>query len=121
MEDTLLCPICGDKLRSIKIFDKYLHIIGKKGNFYERTCTSMRNHSLQFFADAETKKIDFLRFSLDPRYTKYLEIDYINQKSRLSCLKESIARYIELPRVPEIDFPDLTELKEKVSLFIVFS
>ena len=120
MEDTTVCPICGNKLRNVRLANKYINTINKTGTFFERTCTGI-NHSLQFFTDESSKKIDMLRFSLDPKYTKYLEIDYVNKRCRIYCMKNGEVHYIHIPKMVEPDFPDLVRLKERISIYVVFS
>lgn len=120
MDDTLSCPICGNKLRNIKLTGKFLHYIGKSANYVERTCSGM-NHSVQFFTDESTKQVDLLKMSLSPTYSRYLEIDYFNEKCRISCWIDGAAEYIDIDKMVELDFPDLVKLKEKVSFYILFS
>ena len=119
MDDTTQCPICQNKFRNIKK-NGPLHAIGKNGNYMERTCTGM-NHSLQLFTNIRTKKVDFLKLSLNPKYSRFLEIDYHNQKCRISCYKEGKPEQILIERLIEPDFPDLCKLQEIVALFILFS
>lgn len=121
MHDTLSCPICGNKLRSIKQANKQLYQIGKVANYIERTCSDGMNHSLQIFVDESTNVVDLLKLSLNPKYSRFLEIDFYNQKCRINCLKEGKPEYIDIPKMIEPDFPDLIKLKEKVSLYVVFS
>jgi hypothetical protein len=121
MEDTLSCPVCGNKLRNLRMPEKFLHVLNKKSNFVERTCTRGHNHSLLFFVDEETKKVDFLKVSLSAQYSRFVEINYILNKSRISCLKDNQPDYIEIDRVLDADFPDLAKLKEKVGIYVVFS
>lgn len=120
MDDTLACPICGNKFRNINCENKLLHDIGKTANYVERTCTEM-NHCLQLFTDKETKQVDLLKLSLNPKYSRYLEIDFLNQKCRINCLKDNKSEYIDIPKMIQPDFPHLTKLKERVSMYIVFS
>lgn len=120
MEDTTACPICGKKMRTVKAQDMYLPSAEKTSTFFERTCSGP-NHSLQFFTDIETKLVDMLKFSLDPKYTRYLEIDYINKRCRIFCMKNGEAKYIHIPKMIDPDFPDLEKLKEKISIYVVFS
>lgn len=119
MDDTLHCPICGNKLRNVKK-NGPLHAIGKEGNYVERTCTGM-NHVLQIFTETKTKKVDLLKLSLNPKYSRHLEIDYYNQKCRISCAKDGQYEYIPIDRMIEPDFPNLEKLKEKVAVYITFS
>lgn len=120
MEDTALCPICHNKLRSLKLINKYLHPIDKKGFFYERIC-SRPNHTVHFFADGYAHQIDYLRFSLDHRYSKFLEIDFVHKKCRIVCFKLCVPSYIEIPKMIEPDFPLLKNLKSKISMYVTFS
>lgn len=121
MDDTLVCPICENKLRTIRITNKHLFPVNKTANYAERTCSEGMNHSLQLFTDEETGQIDFLKISLNPKYSRYIEIDFINQKCRINCMKNGKSEYIDVPKMIEPDFPALVKLKERVSLYIVFS
>jgi hypothetical protein len=120
MEDTITCPICGNRLRTVRLTNKYLHPINKTATFLERTCSGA-NHSVQFFTDEATKQIDMLKFSLDPKYTRYLEIDYVNKRCRIACMKNSEPSYIYIPKMVEPDFPNLEKLRERISMYVVFS
>lgn len=73
------------------------------------------------WTDKATKKVDLLKLSLSPKYSRFLEIDYVNQKCRIICTKDGEHEYIDIPKMVEPDFPDLVKLKEKISLYIVFS
>ena len=119
MDDTTLCPICQNKFRNINK-SGLLHAISKNANYTERTCTGM-NHSLQLFTNVDNKKVLFLKLSLNPRYSRFLEIDYHNQKCRILCFKDGKPEYIEIEKMIEPDFPDLEKLKEKISMYITFS
>lgn len=121
MDDILLCPICGNKLRTHNLDNKLLHHIGKTANYAERVCSRGHNHVLMIWVDKETKQIDFLKLSLNPKYSRFVEVDFVNQRCRISCLKDGQAEYIEIPKMLELDFPDLTKLKERVGMYIVFS
>lgn len=121
MDDISNCPICSNKLRTVWLFNKYLHPINKTANYAERTCAIGMNHSLQLFADNITNKVDFLKLSLNPKYSRYLEIDFLNQRCRISCFKEGQPKHIEIDKIIEPDFPHLIKLKEKVAMFICFS
>lgn len=119
MEDTTSCPICGNKLRTISV-NTHLHFIGKTSDFFERTCSGP-GHSVQFFTDKLSKSVDMLKFSLDPKYSSFLEIDYVNNKCRIYCMKKNVIQYIYIPKMVETDFPNLDKLKERISMYVVFS
>ncbi len=121
MDDTQTCPICGNKLRTINLDNKYIVVIGKQSNFVERTCTKGMNHSLRLISDKVTGKVDFINLSLNPKYSRYLEIDFINQKCRINCMKDGKPDYIDIPKMIIPDFPHLEKLKERVNLYVVFS
>lgn len=121
MDDTLSCPICGKKLRNLKK-NGPLHAVGKSGNYIERVCSKGPNHrGLQFFVDEATQKVDLLKLPLNAKYSRYLEIDFHNQRCRISCMKDNKPEYIDIPKMLFPDFPDLVKLKEVVSMYIVFS
>lgn len=121
MNDTLTCPICQNKLRSIKTPNKRLYWIGKTSNYIERVCSRGINHSLQFFTDEKTDQVDMLKLSLNPNYSRHLEIDFCNQKCRIRNIKDGTFEHIDIPRLIEPDFPALAKLKETISIFMVFS
>lgn len=79
------------------------------------------NHVIQVFYNTRSKQIDFLKLSLNPKYSRFLEIDYYNQKCRISCVRDGNIEYIDIESLIEPDFPDLVKLKEKVSVYVVFS
>ncbi|CAB4196602.1 hypothetical protein UFOVP1290_122 [uncultured Caudovirales phage] len=110
MEDTLFCPICNKKLRTIRLSNV----------FFERTCTGP-NHCLQFKADKNTNKIISLKFSLNSNYSRYIIVDFLLEQSQIICLKQNVPHYINIPKLLELDFPDLVSLKDKVGMFIAFS
>ena len=112
MDDTLSCPICGNKFRNIKR-SSVPHTV-------ERTCSGT-NHVVQMYVNEYDQKVLELKFSLDPRYSKHLNINYQSQTSQIVCMKNSNPFYIDLPEVLEVDFPDLTKIKKKVDLYILIS
>jgi hypothetical protein len=121
MDDVLSCPICGNPLRNTHHKKKLLHPVGKTADYVERICSNGHNHVLALWTNKETKKVDFMKMSLNPKYSRFLEIDYVNQKCRITCAKDNEYEYIDIPKMIEPDFPDLEKLKEKVSLYVVFS
>lgn len=120
MDDTAMCPICGEKFRNLHFPNKHLPQFNKTANFTERTCAGL-NHVIVVYADNDTKKIDYIKLSLNPKYSKYLEINFVQNKCRIHCMKEGESQYIDIPKMIEPDFPTLEKLKEKVSLYVVFS
>lgn len=120
MDDTLHCPICNARLRTVNREHRHLSIINKIGNWAERTCHGM-NHTLQIFTDHETNKVDLLTISLDLKNSRILMIDYLNQKCQIRCWKDGQPTYIDIAKMIEPDFPDLVKLKERVALYVVFS
>jgi uncharacterized protein YbaR (Trm112 family) len=121
MQDMLCCPICGNKLRTIRKSRKLLPMVNKTANYAERTCTLGMNHTLQIFSDEDTTQVDLLKLSLAPDYSRFVMIDFINQKCKILCFKEGVSEYIDIPKMVEPDFPELEKLKEKISMFVVFS
>ena len=121
MEDTLSCPICGSKLRNNYLHNQFIQVLGKTSTFVERSCTAQHNHSIRFFVDGATGKIDFLRLPLNPQCSRFIEINYLLNKSRISCWKDNKPEYLEIERVLDPDFPDLTKLREKVGIYVVFN
>lgn len=121
MDDVLHCPICRNKLRTSHLYNKLLHPVGKIADYSERVCSEGYNHIVCLFVDKETKKVDLIKFSLNSKYSRFLEIDYVNDRSRITCVKNGKFEYIEIPRLLEVDFNDLSPLKRACSLFITFS
>lgn len=120
MNDTSSCLICGIPMRSINMKNKHLSGVNKTSDYIERTCAGY-NHTLSFWSDILTNQVDLLKVSLNRKYSQWVDIDFINQKSRISCFNNSIPEYIYLPSVPELDFPNLLKLKEIIQLYITFS
>lgn len=120
MDDTATCPICGRKLRTVNLDNKLLHAVNKTANYAERSCIQA-SHLLQLFSDKATNQVDFINLSLNPKNSRYLEIDFVNEKCRISCMKNGMPEYIDIPKMIIPDFPLLEKLKEKVNLFVVFS
>ena len=98
-----------------------LHAINKTSDYAERICSDGHNHIVALWYDKTGKQVDWLRLSLNSNYSRFLEIDFVNQKCRITCAKDGEYEHIDIPRMIEPDFPDLVKLKEKVSLYILFS
>lgn len=121
MDDVLNCPVCGNKLRNHNLLNKRLPFLDEVGNFVERNCTLGHNHSLQMFVDLATNKVVYLKLSLNHLYSRFVEINFVTEKCRILCMKDCECQYIDIDKLIEPDFPDLTKLKERVSLYVVFS
>lgn len=74
------------------------------------------------FINDQTRKVDRIKVSLNPEYSIFFEVNYYYQKCIVSCFKNGKMEHnIEIPRIIEPDFPDLVKLKEKISIYVVFS
>ena len=120
MDDVLTCPICNKKLRNLTS-RSYLFPVRKWGNFIERSCVGELNHSIQFYTDTHTSTVDFLKVSLNPNFSRFLEIDFVNQCCRVILLRDNKPVYISIPKMIDLDFPNLVKLKERVALYVTFS
>lgn len=120
MEDTLFCPICQTRLRTIRLNNTFVSAINKTSTFYERTCVGL-NHSLMFYTDKKTKTIDFIKLSLDSKYSKFLKVNFITKTCEIACFKKSEEKIISVPKMLDLDFPNLTQLKEKISIYVTLS
>lgn len=114
LNDTTHCPICNLKLKNVFI-NKFPH----KSTFIQRTCSGI-NHSLQFLSNP-SNKIDIIKFSLNPKYSKFIEIDFVNNKSIINSPVNNIPNYISIPKIIYPDFPLLLNLKNQVKFYTTFS
>lgn len=121
MNDILYCPICNSKLQNKKMNNHFLHSSSKLGNFVERKCIKGMNHFIIFFTDVDSKKIVFLKTSLDHTHSKLLEVNFHKSTSQIYCFKMGESKRIDIPKVLELDFPSMEKIKEKVNLLITFS
>lgn len=121
MDDITHCPMCGAKMRNLHMKDKFFRITNKTSNFVERSCHNGKNHYLWFVADVNTKQIDYLKFSLDPKYSKSIEINFIYNKCIINFLKDKSLLAIQVPKIIDPDFPDLIKLKQQTNLYCLFS
>lgn len=119
MDDMLFCPICNNKLRT------YVRSIAlpqmSLQNFNERTCTLGINHTLQFLSLDKSKKIHWIKMSLDINYSKYLEVNFISDTSCILLANNGIFNKIEIDKKIELDFPSLSKTLEKVNTYVTFS
>lgn len=117
MQDTLLCPICNNKLEN-SYQNRYTNI--SKTDLIRRRCAGP-GHYLHFYTSKENRKITIISFSLDFEYSKYIEINFIKEKTKIDCRKNNTPYTIILNKILEIDFPILDKLKEKVNTYILIS
>jgi len=119
MDDFKECPICNNKLRTVNnvsvSFDKKHKLTS------ERTCSKGMNHSLMIHSDIETNQVLKIKISLAANYTKFIEINYVLNKSIILCMKDGKISPINIDKVLEVDFPDLEKLRKKVDMLIAFS
>lgn len=120
MLDTLHCPVCNLKLKNKKLNNYHLHSVNNISDYFERNCTNGMNHFVQMFTHQKSKEVHFLKTSLAPNFTRFIEIDFLNKKSRISCFKMGQPEYIEVKKIMSPDFPFLNSLKEKVETFVTF-
>jgi len=121
MDDVCFCPICNDKLKNVYLNKKTLFPVNKTSDYIQRICATGHNHSILIWTDAISNAIDFLKVSLDSKYSKWLEIDFVNSKCRIICAKNGKYQYIDIDKILDIDFPDMLKIKEKVNFLITFS
>lgn len=121
MDDTTLCPVCRSKMRNLNVKGKYSHHTGKAANYIERSCHNKKNHYVQILTDKETNKVDYVRLSLDPKYSKSIEINFFKGTCTLHLTKDKVTHTISIAKIIEPDFPDLIKLKQQVSLYSLFS
>ena len=122
MEDTLHCPICGNKLRTKYLSNKLLPSTDKKAKYIERSCTRGYNHSILFWVDDTTEQIDLIKLFFGTGIT--LTLNYIAQNTELlSIIKNNPYKIdrMKFAKIIEPDFPDLNDLKNNLMMYILFS
>lgn len=121
MQGTWNCPICGDLMRGIRQTNRLVYSINKLSTYSERTCNGI-NHCLQILVDEKTKEVDLIKISLNANYDRFIYLDMLNQKCKISCFKNNKeVSFIDVPKMIQPDFPLLTELKDRVSMYLIFS
>jgi hypothetical protein len=73
------------------------------------------------YVEKYTKQVHWLSTSLNHNYSQFIDIDLLNNKSRICCNKMGKTSYIDIPKVIMPDFPNLNFLKEKVNKYILLS
>jgi hypothetical protein len=108
-------------MRNLNMNNKYSYQLGKQYSYIERSCHNKKNHYVQLFTNKETKRVDYIKFSLDPKYSKTIEINYYKRKCILHLITDNKTHTIDIPKIIEPDFPSLIKLKQQVSLYSLFS
>jgi len=121
MDDTLLCPICGSKMRNLIMNDKFCYQIGKVLSYIERSCHNKVNHYVQMIVDKSSKKVFCVKLPLNPQYSKTIEINFYKSECILNLLKDKISYTLNIPKIIVPDFPNLIKLKQQVNLYSLFS
>lgn len=119
MDDTTECPICNNKLRTnTTSYMKHIEH-GPAKPYISRTCTLGLNHTLQIFSF--NSKISLLKMSLDIEYSKFIEVNFVSNTCQILLLKNHSMKHIDIPKILDLDFPNLDSLRNKVDMFISFS
>lgn len=118
MDDTKICSVCGHKLR---IFQKG-NLKASSGKAYTEKLCINSNHVFQFFIDKDSKNIDILKISLGPNFSKIIEFNFVDKTTNITIMNTSKVNFsVLIPKLLELDFPDLESLKEKISLYMMYS
>lgn len=118
MDDIRFCPICEHKL---KIFHKS-NLKNSSGKVYTEKLCIFSNHVFQYFMDKDSKNIDVLKLSLGPNYSKIIEINFIDKTTNVTIMNTSKVNLTFLiPKLLELDFPNLESLNEKIGLYMTYS
>lgn len=120
MIDTKNCPICNQKLKNRNLKDHYLYFVDNVSDYTEKVCSNGINHTIQIFTDSKTKKIHLLKTSISHDYSKFIEIDFLNSKSRISYFKLGKPEYVNVKKIIYPDFPNLKSIKDKVDTYVKF-
>lgn len=122
MDDFTHCPICNNKLRTHHLTNWTQFYLPKTADYIERICSHGFNHSLLIATDPISLQIDFMKLSLNPSFSRFIEIDFINSKCRVRIYQENDPDLIiNIPSLLMPDFPSLALLNQKVSLYLTFS
>jgi uncharacterized protein (DUF2225 family) len=106
MQDLSHCPICYNKLKN-RTFNQSVN----------RTCAKSAAH---FFSLKSTnKKVEHIVVYLD-NYTS-LEVNFEKQCSFYYYEPTDPKMCLAIPKIMELDFPKLEKLKEKLSLYLLFT
>lgn len=115
MKDTLYCPICKVRMTSRKI--NWIINGVHQGPTTSRLCPGFGHFVTMYI---QKKQVVLLKVSLNSQYTRQIEIDYRFQTSKIIYDYNTISVFIHIPKLLVPDFPNLTELKEKVDILLAF-
>ncbi len=120
MDDISHCPICRSKLKNQYLEDYFLWFCNKSDTYIQKTCLNL-NHSLQLFTNS-SNSVDLLKISLTPNFSQYIQIDFVNNISRLEIFspKSKTRENILIPEALIPDFPDCSVLKDKINSILLF-
>jgi hypothetical protein len=110
--------MCGNKLINLNLTDQHLPFLHKTSSFITRNCPTGISHSYLHTTDQTTGKIDWIKLSFLPSQ-RWIEINYITNKSRIVCLKDGEPDYLDIGKALEPDFPAMEKLREKISLYVL--
>jgi hypothetical protein len=120
MQDTLYCPICGDRLKNCIYKNTFLSYIDKKSTFINRVCPGT-NHLLTLTIDKKSKNVDYLSLSLKPDFSVRININFLEENCTALFIKNNaIVNSIYIPKKIDLDFPDLKAFKDKIFNYIAF-
>lgn len=120
MENYKNCPVCLTKFKNSNLLNTYLHVIKKKSSFVEKTCSKNMSHYIQFYYDIFDKRVEHIKISLNYKYSEIVEVDYYNNFSKISYIKNNKHTVFEIPELLLLDFPSLVFLKDKISKLSIY-
>lgn len=104
MKDNNNCLVCNSGLQKIHLTK----------NIIEKLCTNSYSHSFYLISNKSNKDILYFKFSLNPYFTRFLEVDYRIGQSVI-CDRD---KRILVSRILEPDFPCLDILNNQLDLFL---
>jgi hypothetical protein len=119
MDDAHNCPICNSVLKITNKKDIFLSEIKTWGNFAIKICPGA-NHFLKIISN-DQKEMVWLMCSLNKEYTKFIIINYYQQRCLIICSKNNIRQSIAIDKLLMPDFPHLHLLKKKVDMYVALS
>lgn len=118
MDDIYNCPICNSNLIITNKKNVFLSEIEAWGDFKIKICPGA-NHFLKIISN--NKEMLWLMCSLNQQYTKFIAINYHQQRCLIICSKNNIKQSIFINKLLTTDFPHLHHLKKKVDMYVALS